>query len=58
MSERSWSYEALPHQDHTGQGAAVASGPLAVLPGLRDDAAGLITIRLVLFDTIDPAPQS
>jgi len=34
----------MPHQDHTGNGAAFASNWLAVLYGLWVDAAGLIPL--------------
>jgi len=48
MPKQSWSHEALLHQDHKGPRAIMECDPLAVLSGLRIDAAGLI--YLVRFD--------
>jgi len=41
MPERSWRHASRTCQDHKRWQADVESEPLAVLPGVRDDAAGL-----------------
>jgi hypothetical protein len=33
-----FNHEALLHQDHQRQGATLACNPLAVLPGMKNDA--------------------
>jgi len=42
MSASAWSYAPLPCEDDKGWQAGLAGNRLAVLPGLWDDAAGLI----------------
>jgi hypothetical protein len=39
--EQSQSHAPLPHQNNKRQGDQMAGDPLAILPGLQDDAAGL-----------------
>jgi len=43
MSERSWSYETLPYQNHKRKSASMERDPLAILPGMRNDAVRQIT---------------
>jgi hypothetical protein len=47
MPERSWSYAPGTHQDNGKQSIEMVNNPQAILPGLQNDVARLITILLI-----------